>query len=102
MTIPPWTTIGMFAGVNLNFILTWLHSKKTGKGIRESVLPAALAAGAVSIIFVREFFGDAPLWIDVPAMILLSSILLWLVGLSAVRLTRYLKEGWRLEDKTNK
>ena len=102
MQIPRWTTIGIFAGVILQFILRWLQSKKTGKGIRESVLPAALLAGAFSIIFVREFFGDTPLWIDVPAVILLSSILLWLLGLSAVRLTRYLKEGWRLEDKTNK
>jgi len=102
MTIPRWTTIGMFAFGVMHFILTWLQSRKTGTSYREKVLPAALFAGAVSIIFVREFFGDTPRWFDIPIMILLSSIILWLFGLWAVRLSRHLKESWRLQDKANK
>jgi hypothetical protein len=102
MTIPRWSTIGLFVCVGMQLILTWLQSRKTRTNYRKSVLPAALLAGAVSIIFVREFFDDNPRWFDIPVAILLSSILLWLLGLSAVRLTRYLKESWRLEDKANK
>jgi len=105
MTIPRWTTIVLFAGVVMNFIMTWLQAKKTGTSFRESVLPSALVAGAVSIIFVREVIGDIgdrPRWIDIPFLILLSSIISYLLGLSAVRLTRFLRESWRLDDKENK
>src|SRR5215470_1420692 len=100
--MPRWTTIFLFAFGVMQFILTWLQSRKTGKSPRETVLPAGLFAVAVSIIFVRELFGDTPRWFDVPVAILLWSILLWLFGLWAVRLIRHLKERWRLEDKPNK
>ena len=102
MTMPRWTTIVFFVGVVMLFILNWLQAKKTGKSFREAVLPSALIAAAVSIICVREFFGDLPLWIELSLAILSSLIILFLVGLTAVRLKRYLKEAWRLEDKNDK
>jgi uncharacterized membrane protein YoaK (UPF0700 family) len=102
MTIPRWSTIGLFVGLVMQFILSWLQAKKTGKSFREAVLPSALMAGAFSIIFAREFFGDLPIWIDAPIAILFSLIILFVVGLAAVRLKRYLKEAWRLEDKKDK
>ncbi len=102
MINPRWSTIGVFVMVVIQFILSWLQAKKTGKSFREAVLPAALIAGAVSIIFVREFFGDLPVWVDAPITILCSLIILFVVGLAVVRLKRYLKEAWRLEDKRDK
>jgi protein-S-isoprenylcysteine O-methyltransferase Ste14 len=102
MTIPRWTTIGLFVGLVMQFVLSWLQAKKTGKSFREAVLPNALLAVAFSIIFAREFFPDVPMWIEVPILILLSLIILFIVGLAAVRLTRYLKDSWRLEDKNDK
>ena len=100
--MPRWTTVVLLAAAVMQSILAWLQSRKTGKSRRETVLPSALFAGAMSIIFVRELFGDTPRWFDVPVAILLWSILLWLFGLWAVRLSRHLKESWRLEDKANK
>lgn len=102
MIIPRWSTIGLFVLVVVQFILSWLQAKKTGRNFREAVLPSALIAGAVLIIFVREFFGDLPVWIDTPIAILCSLIILFLVGLAVVRVKRYAKEAWRLEDKRNK
>jgi hypothetical protein len=102
MTIPRWSTIGVFVALALQFILSWLQARKTGKGFREAVLLNALLAGAIAIIVVREFFGDLPKLIDALIAILLSLIILFVVGLAAVRLNRYLKESWRLEDKRDK
>jgi uncharacterized membrane protein YoaK (UPF0700 family) len=102
MIIPRWSTIGLFLMLVIQPLLFWLQAKKTGKHLREAVLPNALMAGAVSIIFVREFFGDLPVWIEAPLVILCSLMILFVVGLAAVRLKRYLKEAWRLEDKNDK
>src|SRR5437868_13220238 len=102
MIIPRWSTIGLFLVVVMQFILMWLQAKKTGKNLREAVLPSALLAGTVSIIFVREFFRDLPLWIDAPIAILCSLIMLFVLGLWLAQLKRYLKGAWRLEDKTDK
>jgi hypothetical protein len=84
------------------FALSWLRSKETGKSFREAVLPYALLAVAGSIFFVREFFGDLPLWIDVPIVVLCGLIILILLGLGLFRLKRHLQGAWRLEDKKDK
>lgn len=102
MRIPDWSTIGVFVMVVIQFILSWLLAKKTGKNRRGAVLPAALIAGAVSIIFVREFFGDLPVWIDAPIAIVCSLIILFLAGLAAVRLKRFVKDAWRLEGERDR
>ena len=57
MTIPRWSTIGLFAAVVMQLILSWLQAKKTGRSFREAVLPSALLASGVSIIFLREFLA---------------------------------------------
>lgn len=93
MINPRWSTIGVFVMVVIQFILSWLQAKKTGKSVREAVLPAALIAVAVSIILVREFFGDLPVWVDAPITILCSLIILFVVGLAVVRLKRYVKRS---------
>jgi protein-S-isoprenylcysteine O-methyltransferase Ste14 len=102
MIIPRWSTIGLFVVVVMQFTLSWLHAKKTGKTFREAVLPSALLAVSVSIIFARECFGDLPLWIDAPIAILSSLIILAVAGLAAVEVKRYLKDAWRLENKKDK
>jgi hypothetical protein len=99
MIIPHWSTIGLFVVVVIQFILSWLKAKKTGKNLREAVLSEALIAGAVTIILVRAFFGDLPVWIDAPILIVCSLIILFLVGLAAVRLKRFAKDAWRLEGE---
>jgi hypothetical protein len=102
MTIPGWSTIGLFLTLVVQFVLSWDHAKKTGKSFREAVLPGALIAGGCSIPFAREFFGNLPVWIDAPLVILYSLIILFALGLLLVRLNRYLKDAWRLEDKKDK
>jgi hypothetical protein len=102
MTIPRWSTIGLFVWFVMQFILSWLQAKKADKSFREAVLPNALLAAAFSIIFAREFFSDLPIWIDAPFALALSLIILFGIGLAAVRLKRYLKEAWRLEDGRDK
>jgi hypothetical protein len=102
MNIPRWSTIALFVMVFVQVILSWLQAKKTGRSFREAVLPGALMAGAVSIIFVREFFGDLPVSIDATITILCSLTILFVVGLAVVRLKRYLKEAWRMEDRREK
>jgi uncharacterized membrane protein len=102
MLIPRWSTIGLFALLVMQFILSWLQAKKTGKSFREAVLPTALIAGAVSIIFVRESFGDLPVWIDAPIAILCCLIILCLASLAVIRFRSFVKEAWRLEDKKDK
>lgn len=99
MTIPHWSTIGLFICLVPQFILSWLQAKKTAKSFREALLPSALIAGAISIGLVREFFGDLPLLIEVPIASLCWLLTLIALGLSLVRLKRYLKEAWRLEAK---
>jgi len=102
MIIPRWSTMALFVALVAQFIVSWLQAKKTGKRFRDSVLPNALAAGAVSIIFAREFFSDLPAWIDAPITILCLLLILMAVGLWLVQVKRYLKEAWRLEDKRDK
>ena len=102
MTIPRWSTIGLFFGIVIQFVLSWLQAKKTGKSFRVAVLPNALMAGALSIMFVREFFDDLPVWIEGPIVILCFLLILMALGLWFVQLKRYLKEAWRLEDKKDK
>ena len=102
MIMPRWSTIALSVALVAQFILSWLQAKKTGKSLREAVLPNALIAGAVSIIFVREFFGDLPVWIDAPNTILCLLLIIMALGLWLVQLNRYLKEAWRLEGKRDK
>ena len=102
MTIPRWSTIGLFVALLLQFILSWVQAKTTGKSFREAVLPSALIAGGVSITFAREFFGDLPVWIEAPLVILCSLLILMALALLLLRLKRYLKAAWRLEDKNDK
>jgi|GEM_PF-5511998 uncharacterized membrane protein YoaK (UPF0700 family) len=99
MIIPRWSTIGLFVALVMQLILSSLQAKKTGKSLRGAVLPNALAAGAACIIFVCEFFGDLPIWLAAPIMILCLLLLLMAFGLWLVQLKRYLKEAWRLEGK---
>lgn len=99
MIIPRWSTIGLFVTLVTQFVLAWLQVRKTGKGFQGTVLPNALAAGAVSIIFAREFFGDLPAWLDAPITILCLLLMVMAVGLWLVRFRLYLKEAWRLEGK---
>jgi peptidoglycan/LPS O-acetylase OafA/YrhL len=99
MPTPRWSTIGLFVFFVIQLIMSWFQARRTGKSFRAAVLPNALMAGALSIIFVREFFGDLPLWIDAPILILCCLIILVYVGLGLVRLERYLKEAWSLKDK---
>jgi protein-S-isoprenylcysteine O-methyltransferase Ste14 len=99
MIIPRWSTIGLFTLVVIHFIVTWLRAKKTGESLREAVLPAALLAVAVMIVFVRGFFDDLAIWIDAPILTLCSLIILFLVGLTVVRSWRYVTDSWRLEGE---
>ena len=102
MHIPRWSTIVVFVLIVIQLIRSWFQARRTGKSFRAAVLPDALIAGIISIIFVREFFGDRPLWIDLPIVILCSLIILTVLGLGLVRLKRFLKEAWSLEDKKNR
>ena len=102
MHIPRWSTIGLFVGLVVLFALSWLRAKKTGESFRAAVLPNVLMAGAGSIFFVREFFGDLPLWIDAPMLILCWLMILIVLGLGLVRFKRFLKEAWSLEAKKDK
>jgi hypothetical protein len=102
MTIPRWSTIGLFALLLMQVILSWLQAKKRGKGFRGALVPTALMAGAISIAFAREFFVDLPVYIDVILVILCWLLILIALGFWLVQLKRYLKESWRLEDKTDK
>jgi hypothetical protein len=102
MIIPRWSTIGLFAGLLMQVIVSWLLAKKRGKGFRGSFLPTALMAGAISIAFAREFFVVLPVYIEVILVTLCSLLILISLGLWLVQLKRYLKDAWRLEDKTDK
>ena len=102
MNIPRWSTIGLVVGIVLQFVLAWLQAKKTGKRSRESVLPKALMAGALSIMFVREFFGEIPVWIEAPIAVLCFLMILFALGFWLVQLKRHLKDAWRLEDESDK
>ena len=60
INIPHLTTIVLFLLILLQFLLFWTAAKRKGKTFREGVLPNALAVAAVTIVLVREFFGDLP------------------------------------------
>jgi len=102
MTTPRWSTVGLFLALVLQFILSWAQAKKTGKSFREAVLPGALIAGGVSIIFAREFFNELPVWIEPPLVILCSLLILIALVLLLVRLKSYLNGAWRLEGEKDK
>ena len=102
MTIPRWSTIGLFALLLMQVIVSWLQAKKSGKGFRGSLLPTALMAGAISIAFAREFFVVLPVYLEVILVTLCCLLILISLGLWLVRLKRFLKDSWRLEDKTDK
>jgi len=102
MTIPRWSTIGLFALLLMQVIVSWLQAKKSGNGFRGSLLPTALMAGAISIAFAREFFVALPVYIDAILVILCWLLILIALGLWLFQLKRYVKEAWRLEDKPDK
>lgn len=99
MTVPGWSTIGLFVASVFLFISSWVQARKRGKSFRSAVLPNALLAGAVSIIFAREFFADLPIWIDAPLAIVVCLVILIGLGLLLLRLRRYLVASWRVEQK---
>ncbi len=99
VTIPRWSTIGLFVAIVVQFVFWWVQAKKTGKSFRSAVLPNALLAGAVSTAFAREFFAELPIWIDATLAILALLATLIAVGLWLVQLRRYVKDAWRLEEK---
>ena len=102
MLIPRWSTIGLFVLIVIQFAMSWFQARRTRKTFRGAVLPNALMAGAFSIILVREFFADQPLWIDAPLVILCWLIILIVLGVGLVSLKRFLKEAWSLEHKNHK
>ncbi len=102
MIIPRWSTIGLFALLLMQVIVSWLQANKSGKGFRGSLLPTGLMSGAISIAFAREFFVVLPVYIDVILMILCWLLILISLGLWLAQLKRYMKDSLRLEDKTDK
>jgi hypothetical protein len=70
--------------------------------LRHAILPSALIAGGASIIFVREFLGDLPVWLEAPFVILCMLLILTALALLVVQLKRNLKDTWQLEDKSDK
>jgi hypothetical protein len=102
MTIPRWSTIGLFVVLVMQFVLAWIQARTTGKSFRAGVLPNALIAGAISIAFARELFVEFPVWIDRTLAILCWLLILMALVLWLVRLKRHLKDDWRLEDKPEK
>ena len=99
MTLPKWTTIGLFIALLAQLALSWTQAKHNEKSLRSAVLPNALMAGGVSIIFIREFFKEIPIWIDATLVILVSIIMLLAVGLLLLQLKRYLKNAWNGNDQ---
>ena len=63
---------------------------------------AASFAIAVTIIFVRSFFEDAPLWIDAPLVILCLVLAAIGFGLWIVWFKRYIRNAWRLDPEKHK
>jgi Kef-type K+ transport system membrane component KefB len=59
--LPKWTTFVIIAAFLVQFVLTWLQAKRSGKRFRSAVLPNALMAVAMSIVFARELFKDTRL-----------------------------------------
>lgn len=99
MTLPTWTTIGLFVALLAQLALSWTRAKHNGKSFRSAVLPNALMAGGVSIILIREFLKEIPIWIDATLVILVSIIMLLAVGLLLLQLKRYLKNAWNGNDQ---
>lgn len=95
--IPRWSTAGLFILLVIQFLRAWIEARKAGKNFRSTVLPSALIAGGMSLIFVREFLGNLPSWIDATLAILVSLIMLAASLLAAVQLRKYLKTAWWLE-----
>ena len=95
MTIPRLSTIGLFVALVTQFVLAWVQAKKTGKSLREAVLPNALVAAAISILFAREFFGDLTPWVEGPLAILCLLLIVIALALWLVQLKRYLKDAWK-------
>jgi hypothetical protein len=102
LLIPRWGTTGLLVLLVIQFILSWIQARQTGKSLRSKLLINALMAGSVSLIFAREFFGDLPLWIDATVVVLVSLMILVGLGLETLRLKRYLKSAWWLEWKRHK
>jgi hypothetical protein len=94
MFIPRWSTIGLFVLLMIQFVLALAHAKKTARSFREAVLPNALVAAAISIVFAREFFGDLTPWVEAPLAILCLLLILIALGLWLAQLRRYLNGLW--------
>lgn len=99
IVIPRWGTFGLLGLLILQLIVAWRHAKKTGGGFRSTLLPNALAAAAVAIIFVREWFAYVPVWIDAPLVIVCLLLLLTAFLLWGVWLKRYVQEAWQLDER---
>lgn len=91
MVVPRWGTIGLFVSIIVQFILSWARAKKTEKSFRAAVLPSALMAIAVSMIFVRFFFEEVPVWVDAPLLIFCFLLISIVLALWIVQFRRYSK-----------
>ena len=99
MTLPKWSTFGIFVAIVANFLVSWVRAKHAEKGFRSALLPNALMAGGMSVVFVRDFFSDVPIWIDAPLAVLASSVILIALVLYLIKLKRFLINAWAEQEK---
>jgi hypothetical protein len=102
MVIPQWSTIGLLVVFVMQLILVWRDANKTGKSLRTDVVPSALMAVAMTIIFVRSFFEDVPKWMDPPLAIFTFLILAIVLTLRIIQFKRYMKTAWWLDWRRDK
>lgn len=100
--IPKWSTFFLLVFIILQLILAWRGARKTGKKPRSALLPNILASAAMAIVFVREWFGNIPVWIEAPLVVICLLLILIAFVLWGIWLKRYLRDAWRLEEHNNK
>ena len=94
VTIPRWSTIFLFIWFVVQLAVAWVRAKRAETGVGSSLLPHALIAAALSVVFVRDLFEYVPIWIDAPLVILVLIAILIALVLLRVRLKRYLINTW--------
>jgi len=99
VTIPRWTTIFLFIAFVTQLAVAWVRAKHAETGFRSALLPQALIAAAISVVFVREFFEYVPIWIDLPLAILVGVANLIAMVLFMFKLKRYLRAQWLEQEK---
>ena len=99
MTLPQWTTFVILVSMIVQFVVAWLQAKRSGKSFRSAVLPNALMAVAMSIVFAHELFREVPAWID-DSLALIALLLFLSAGVGfLVQLKHYLKNAWHPQQK---